>query len=161
MRSAVLLALLLATTGCTSTHSIYRSEPGDIELLNERMQGHRATVELTDGTREDGTVLFVRADSTAWHNTVLRRSVRTDDVARMTRHWKGNWFQNSLKIGGGLGVAIAIPVLLEGDSFLWDAETVAFTFVGTGLAYGALIGSIASRRRTYVLKEAPPTGLNY
>ena len=161
MRCVLLLALAFAAAGCTSTHSIYRSEPGDIELLNERMQGRYATVEMSDGTSDEGTVLFVQTDSTAWRNTELRRSVLTEDVVRMTRHRQHDRFRKSLLIGGGIGSAVAVLALIEGDSFLFDAETYALLSIGTGLVYGALFGYDAVLQRVYVLKDTRPRGLNY
>jgi hypothetical protein len=161
MRFALFLTLALTATGCTSTHSIYRSEPGDIGLLHERMEGHRTTIELSDGTSDEGTVLFVRTDSTAWHNTELRRSVLTENVARMTRHRQTERFRNSVLIGGGVGIALAIPILIEGDQFLFDAESFAAVTVLGSLFYGAFFGYSAIHRRVYVLKDTRPTGLNY
>ena len=152
MKSLALLFFAVATAGCTTTHVIERSAPGDLELLDERMRGRQSTVELVDGTREQGAVLFVRADSAAWRQLLVRRAVPTEEVARMIRHGDRASIRRGVLIGLGIGAVLAVPALLQGDRFPFDAERVAATTLYGCTAWGLVLGALSGRERVYVLR---------
>ena len=152
MKSLVLVLFAATTAGCATTHVIERSVPGDLELLDERMRGRQATVELADGTREQGVVLFVRADSAAWRQLLVRHAVPTEEVARMIRHGDRGSIRRGVLIGLGIGAALAIPTLLRGDRFPFDAERVAATTVYGCTAWGLILGALSGRERAYILR---------
>ena len=116
------------------------------------MRGRLSTVELVDGTREQGIVLFVRADSAAWHQLLMRHAVPTEEVARMTRHRDKTSIRRGVLIGLGVGAAFAVPALLHGDRFLFDAESMAATTLVGFTAWGLVLGALSGRERVYVLR---------
>ena len=152
VKRLALLCLAAAAAGCVPTFAISRSEPADLALLDERMRGRRARVTLADGAREEGVVLFVRADSTAWRHLLVRRAAPTDSIVRMVRH--GDWrsLRRGALIGAGVGAALGLAALLGGDSAVYEAEAAAAGMVGGGVAWGLVIGGASGWARAYVLR---------
>jgi hypothetical protein len=152
VKSLAPLLIAVVTAGCTTTHVIERSVPGDLELLDDRMRGRQATVALVDGTREQGVVLFVRADSAAWRQLLVRHAVPMEQVARMTRHRDKRSIRRGLLTGLAVGAAFAVPALLRGDRFPFDAELTAANSLLGFAAWGLVLGSLSGRERVYVLR---------
>jgi hypothetical protein len=146
------LCLAIAAAGCAPSFAISRSDPADLALLNDRMRGHRATMELADGTREQGVVQFVRTDSAAWRHHLAHRAAPTDSIVRMVRH--GDWgsLRRGVLIGAGVGAALGLAALLGGDSAVYEAEAVAAGMVGGGVGWGLVIGGASGWARAYVLR---------
>jgi hypothetical protein len=151
MRPSALLLVVVLAAGCGSTHNISRSVPDDFGQFNEQLQGHHVTIELSDGTRGEGRVVFVRSDSTAWHSSSVRRSVPTSDVVRVIRHeGAGRIFSGAL-VGAGVGALLTGVALLEEDDSFIDAGSMAPYTILASAVWGALIGA-GTGRKVYVFR---------
>jgi len=136
-------------------HAASRSDPADIELLNDRFNERPATVRFADGSTATGVIQFVRADSTAWTADGVYHAAPTDEVARLVRHRDRKALGNGLLIGAGVGIGLAVLwyAAWQGDNWFEQGMRRQTPFmITTGISYGAVFGESMARRRVYILE---------
>lgn len=147
----VALLLLVFSTGCTSMHAASRSDPADIELLNDRFNERPATVRFADGSTATGVIQFVRADSIGWTTGGVYHAESIDEVARLARHRDRKALGSGMLIGAGVGIGLAVLwyAAFRGDGWL---RSLTPFMIPTGISYGVIFGESVARRRIYILE---------
>ena len=111
LRLFALLLLSVAAAGCTSVHTVQRSDPEALARLTDELRGQRVEV-IRDGIREYGSYVRIAQDSTRWGLGDAARSVPTTDVRAFVlnprpRNVRTGFFVGALVFGALMAGACA------------------------------------------------------
>jgi hypothetical protein len=147
-RLAILAVAVTLVTGCASTR-IPLSELSGLEELNERVGGKTVQVVLASGTVIHARNIHVYADSLSWTGRLTgemgsglwtgeRVSVPTADVRAIKVHRTARGALKGLLYGGGLGLALAVPVYWRSSDYYRSGYFVALPVLGAliGIPFG-------------------------
>lgn len=170
MRFVLLPLLLLALTGCATTHTLDRSDAAGINLAHEDVTNTRGTITLSDGEEKRVFLLSVRPDVVVFREEGELQIVPLAEVDRLSVDNRASNAGRGLLIGLGLGVAIGSAILLSpapGPDASFEQRfnhsmgpIAAVGFMAAGVLYGPILGAMTGRKRTYTFTgEARPQEL--
>jgi hypothetical protein len=173
MRGSLVVFVLLAAVlpGCTHTHTVRPTYPGERAKLNDRNVRDKGTIVLQDGERLLGEGLHCREDSTVWRDVYSRERqiVPTPDLHEVRYNSKGKGAWEGTWMGAAIGLALGVVTgLSSGDDedsyFNISAEGKA---VLLGIAYGTIggltglvIGAAKGRDDVYRIDHRLPETTN-
>lgn len=158
-RTPLLLAVALAAlAGCSTTRSVDATSVADLASVQSRVQGRRADITLASGDLYRGSIVFLRADSTAWVEDTLVLAVPTADVSLLVvdNRWRsvgrGALIGTGVGFGLGflLGAGLASSLGGDGSEILTGGTVIGLVCAPGGAFYGIMGGAAVGRRTEYV-----------
>lgn len=167
-RTPLLLAVALAAlAGCSTTRSVDATSVADLASVQSRVQGRRADITLASGDLYRGSIVFLRADSTAWVEDTLVLAVPTADVSLLVvdNRWRSVGRGALIGAGSSFGLCFVFGAGLA-DEFGGDSSDnlkigalFGLTCVPGGAVYGVIGGAVVGRRTEYVFVHPAAAGV--
>ena len=154
MHSAIAAVyVLVASFG----HQVPARDPGRVWTELERSQGLTVAIDVSDGSRVNGTLLRVDADSVLLRDRANEQRIDRAQIRRITSKRRDS-LKNGIVTGAiiGAGMAAGSSCYVRGRK-CGTTHRAAFIAFGAAL-WGAIGASIdASMRKRITLYEVPPT----
>ena len=151
-----LLALTLALSACTTTHTIQRTDADVLGGLNGALAGKHVTIVMVT-ERAEGKLLHVAPDSTRWLEGSTLRATPTSEVRSVVYDTRGRDALRGAAFGAGFG-GLALLAAYADESESWEAELnrllAPFMAVGSVTLFAAY-GYVLSSPVTYRLVHEP------
>ena len=152
-RVGVLVALGALSAGCTTTHTVSRTDPEALAQLTEDLRG-KSVVIVYDQTSTRGSGVDVRVDTTQWYaKDGAARSMPTGRIRSFVIDPSSSSMSNA-KLGFVAGAAITLAVTdCRGIASSVCNTTVAVMGGVAGAVLFSAVGSAGEKRIIYRLRK--------